>query len=60
MSIGLVAVGAAGCGFGVAGATGAAAWAAGTGLTRNNPGEDSGVTGAMSVLKGMSGLAASG
>ena len=34
VSIGVVAVGAAGCGLGVAGATGAATGAAGTGLTR--------------------------
>ena len=57
---GVLAVGTAGCGLGVAGATGAAAGAAGAGLTGNNPGEDSGVAGAMSVLTGMSDLTASG
>ena len=51
--IGVLAVGTAGCGLGVAGATGA-------GLTGNIPGEDSGVAGATSVLTGMSGLTASG
>ena len=56
----VLAVGTAGCGLGVAGATGAVAGAAGAGLTGNNPGEDSGVAGAMSVLTGMSGLTASG
>ena len=59
MSIGLVAVGAAD-GLGVAGATGAAAGAAVTGLTGNNPGEDSGVAGATSVLVSDPHLAASG
>ena len=51
--VGVLAVGTAGCGLGVAGATGA-------GLTGNIPGEDSGVAGATSVLTGMSGLTASG
>ena len=60
VSIGVVAVGTAGCGFSVAGATGAAGGAAGIGLTGNNPSEDSGVAGAISVLTGMSGLTASG
>ena len=59
VSIGVVAVGAAG-GLGVAGATGAVAGAASSGLTGNNPGEDSGVAGATSVLACMSGLTASG
>ena len=49
---GVLAVGTAGCGLGVAGAAGA-------GLTGNIPGEDSGVAGATSVLTGMSGLTAS-
>ena len=58
---GVLAVGTAGCGLGVAaGATGASAGAAGAGLTGNIPGEDSGVAGATSVLTGMSGLTASG
>ena len=52
-----VAAGAAGCGLGVDGATGAVA---GAGLTGNIPGEDSGVAGATSVLTGMSALTASG
>ena len=56
VSIGVVAMGAAGCGLSVARATGAMAGAAGTGLTGNIPGEDSGVLGAMSVMVGMSGL----
>ena len=47
VSIGVVAVGAAD-GLGVAGATGAVAAVAG--LTGDNPGEDSGVAGATSVL----------
>ena len=51
--VSVLAVGTAGCGLGVAGATGA-------GLTGNIPGEDSGVAGATSVLTGMSGLTASG
>ena len=59
VSIGLVAAGAAG-GLCVAGATGAGAGAAVTGLTGNNPGEDSGVAGATSVLVSASGLTASG
>ena len=57
---GVLAVGTAGCGLGVAGATGAVAGTAGAGLTGNNPGEDSGIAGATSVLTGMSGLTASG
>ena len=60
MSIGVVAVGAADWGLGVAGATGAAAGAAGAGLTGNNPGEDSGVARATSVLVSVFGLTASG
>ena len=59
VSIGMVAAGTAG-GLGVAGATGAAAGAACAGLTGNNPGEDSGVAGATSVLVSASGLTASG
>ena len=59
VSIGLVAAGTAG-GLGVAGATGAVAGDAVTGLTGNNPGEDSGVAGATSVLVSLSGLTASG
>ena len=51
LSIGLVAVGAAGCSFGIAGATGAVPGAAVTGLTGNNPFE---------VLVSASGLTASG
>ena len=58
--IGVLAVGTAGCGLGVTGATGTAVGAAGAGLTGNIPGEDSGVAGATSVLTGMSGLTASG
>ena len=50
---GVLAVGTAGCGLGIAGATGA-------GLTGNIPDEDSGVAGATSVRTGMSGLTASG
>ena len=57
---GVLAVGTAGCGLGVAGATGAVARAAGAGLTRNIPGEDLGVAGDTSVLTGMSALAACG
>ena len=57
--IGLVAAGAAG-GLGVAGATGAVPGAAVTGLTGNNPCEDSGVSGATLVLVSKSGLTASG
>ena len=57
---GMLAVGTAGCGLGVAEATGAVAGAAGAGLTGNIPGEDSGVAGATSVLTGMSGLTVSG
>ena len=57
---GMLAAGTAGCGLGVAGATGAATGAAGAGLTGNIPGEDSGVAGATSVLTGISGLTASG
>ena len=59
VSIGVVATGAADD-LGVAGATGAVARAAVTGLSGNNPGEDSGVAGAASVLVGVSGLTASG
>ena len=59
VSIGVVAVGTAG-GLGVAGATGAAAGAAVIGLTGNNPGEDSGVAGATSVLVSIPHLTASG
>ena len=59
VSIGLVAAGTAG-GLGVAGATGAAAGAAVAGLTGNNPGEDSGVAGAPSVLVSIPCLTASG
>ena len=59
MSIGVVAVGTAG-GLGVAGATGVAPGAAVTGLTGNNPCEDSGVAGATLVLVSTSGLSASG
>ena len=59
VSIGLVAAGAAD-GLGVAGATGAVPGAAVTGLTGNNPGEDSGVAGAILVLVIVSGLTASG
>ena len=59
MSIGLVAVGTAG-GLGVAGATGAVARVAVAGLTGNNPGEDSGVAGATSVLVSIPHLTASG
>ena len=55
---GMLAVGTAGCGLGVAGATGAVAGAADAGLTGNIPGEDSGVAGATSVLIGMSDLTA--
>ena len=58
--IGVLAVGTAGCGLDVAGATGAVAGAADAGLTGNIPGEDSGVAGATSVLTGVSGLTASG
>ena len=59
--IGVLAVGTAGCGLGVAGATGGAvAGAADAGLTGNIPGEDSGIAGATSVLTGVSGLTASG
>ena len=43
VSIGMVAVSAAGCGLGVVGATSTVAGAAGTGFTGNNPGEDLGV-----------------
>ena len=58
--IGVLAAGTAGCGLGVAGATGgAAAGAADAGLTGNIPGEDSGIAGATSVLTGVSGLTAS-
>ena len=46
---GVLAVGTAGCGLGVAGATGAAAGPADTGLTGNVPGEGSGVAGATSA-----------
>ena len=60
VSIGVVTVGTAACGFGVAGAMGAVAWAAGPGLTGNNPDEDSDVAGATSVVVNMSGLTASG
>ena len=59
VSISVVAVGTAG-GLGVAGATGAAAGAAVAGLTGNNPGEDSGVAGATSVLVSAPRLTASG
>ena len=59
VSIGVVAVGAAD-GLGVAGATGAAAGAAVAGLTGNNPGEDSGIAGATSVLVSIPHLTASG
>ena len=59
VSIGLVAASAAD-GVGVAGATGAAARFNVTGLTGKNPGEDSGVAGATSVLVGASSLSASG
>ena len=59
VSIGVVAAGAA-YGLGVAGATGAAAGAVVTGLTGNNPGEDSGVAGATSVLVSIPRLTASG
>ena len=58
VSIGLVAVGVAD-GLGVAGATGAVLGAAVTGLTGNNPGEDSGVAGATSVLGSVPHLTAS-
>ena len=58
--VGVLAAGTAGCGLGIAGATVAAAGAAGADLTGNIPGEDSGVAGATSVLTGMSGLTASG
>ena len=57
---GVLAVGTAGCGLGIVGATGAVAAAADAGLTGNIQSEDSGVAGAMSVLTGMSGLTASG
>ena len=59
VSIGLVAAGTAG-GLGVAGATGAVAGDAVTGLTGNNPGEDSGVAGATLVLVSIPRLTASG
>ena len=59
VSIGLVAAGTA-SGLGVAGGTGGAAGVAGAGLTGNNPGEDSGVDWATSVLVSLSGLTASG
>ena len=59
VSVGVAAVGIAG-GLGVAGATGAAAGAAVTGLTGHNPGEDSGVAGATSVLVSAPRLTASG
>ena len=59
VSIGLVAAGAAG-GLGVAGAAGAVAGTAVAGLTGNNPGEDSGVAGATSVLVSIPRLTASG
>ena len=59
VSIGVVAVGTAG-GLGVAGATGAVPGAAVTGLTGNNPDEDSGVAGATSVLVSIPHLTASG
>ena len=59
VSIGVVAVGTAG-GLGVAGVTGAVARTAGAGLTRNIPGEDSGIAGATSVVVDMSGLTVSG
>ena len=59
VTIGLVAAGAAGS-LGVAGATGAVPGAAVTGLTGNNPCEDSGVAGATFVLVSTSGLTASG
>ena len=59
VSIGVVAVGTAG-GLGVAGATGAASGAAVAGLTGHNPGEDSGVAGATSVLVSAPRLTASG
>ena len=59
VSIGVVAVGTAG-GLGVAGATGTAAGAAVAGPTGNNPGEDSGVAGATSVLVSAPRLTASG
>ena len=55
VSIGVVAAGAAD-GLVVAGPTGAVAGAAVTGLTGNNPGEDSGVAGATLVLVSTSGL----
>ena len=60
VSICVVAVGAGDCGLSVAGATGAVAGTAGTGLTGNIPGEDSGIAGSPSVLVDMSGLTASG
>ena len=59
VSIGLAVVGTAG-GLGVAGATGAAPGAAVAGPTGNNPGEDSGVAGATSVLVSAPHLTASG
>ena len=60
VSIGVVAVVTAVCGFSVAGATGAAAGAADAGLTGNIPADHSGVVGATSVLAGVFGLTASG
>ena len=59
VSIGVVAAGAAD-GLGVAGATGAVSGAAVAGLTGDNPGEDSGVAGATSVLFSTPRLTASG
>ena len=60
MFIAVVAAGAAGCGLGVAGATGAAAEAAGTCLTGNDLSQYSGVARVTSVVVGMSGLTVSG
>ena len=59
VSIGVTAAGTAG-GLGVAGATGAAPGAAVAGPSGNNPGEDSGVAGATSVLVSAPRLTASG
>ena len=59
VSNGVVAAGTAG-GLGVAGATGAVPVAAVAGPTGNNPGEDSGVAGATSVLVSIPCLTASG
>ena len=53
VSIAVVAVSAASGGLGVAGATSAAAGDTGAGLTGNNPGEDSGVAGPISILVGV-------